>query len=86
MSNNDFLGNKKYSVCTLAKEYVLCTKMFFFYLFCTICALNNQNSMYILIFTIFSGLSITITLMHRFIFQKNNVDLVDWLVLGLTAL
>ena len=27
--------------------------------------------MLILIFTIFSGLSITITLMHHFIFQKN---------------
>ena len=47
MSNDDFLCNKKYSVCTLAKECVLCTKMLtFFYLFCTICALYNQNSMH----------------------------------------
>ena len=27
MSNDDFLCNKKYSVCTLAKECLLCTKI-----------------------------------------------------------
>ena len=30
MSNDDFLCNKKYAVCTLAKECVLCSKMLTF--------------------------------------------------------
>ena len=33
MSNDDFLCNKKYSVRTVAKECVLCTKMLTFFIY-----------------------------------------------------
>ena len=68
MSNNDFLCNKKYSVCTLAKECVLCTKMLTFFIYFAP-LVPYTIKIKCIIFTIFSGLSITITLMHHFIFQ-----------------
>ena len=69
MSNDVFLGNKKYprkSMCTLHMNVN-------FLILHHLCLIQS-NSMHILIFSIFCCLTITITLMYYFIFQKNNEE------------
>ena len=47
MSYDDFLCNKKYSVCTLANECVLCTKMLtFLFILHHLCLIQSKFNAY----------------------------------------
>ena len=69
MSNDAFLGNKKYprkSMCTL---HINVNFLSLHHL----CLIQSKFNAY-LIFSIFCSLTITITLMYYFIFQKNTEE------------
>ena len=75
MSIDDFLCNKKYSVCTLAKECVLCTKMltFLFSFLHHLCIIQSKFNAYFNFHDFLRPFNYHY-LNAPFYFSKNNVE------------